>query len=117
MTAVSATSVATRFALAAAGWSVLVFLAALATMPQTFGYGVLWFAGVPMILTIVVFVLIALARATGSPAFPILAIVLCSLVCVGVIISFIIPAMAMLPTAALLIAASAQSISAPSKTW
>lgn len=104
----SGVSVENRLLTASLALAVLIFLLALVTLPGAFGYGVLWFAAVPLALTGVVYTLLRLS-ADGRHRWPRMAgIALCSMVVLAVVTSFIVISFALLPACALLIAACAQ---------
>jgi len=88
--------------------AVLIFLLSLVTMPTVFGWGVLWFAAVPLAMTGIVWALLRLSSAVGHRWPRIVGIALCSLVVLAVFGSFVLISFALLPTCALLIAACAQ---------
>jgi hypothetical protein len=90
--------------LAAALWSVVVFVAAVA-LPSDFGYGVLLFAVLPIALTAVTALLIRASRATNNTAFRAAALVPIGFVSLAVLVSFVPPMLALLPTCALLASA------------
>ena len=92
-----------RLLVASLGLAFVIFLVALLTLPGTFGYGVLWFASIPMILTVIVWLLLRLSLALGHGWPRVIGIVICGIVCLGVVASFVIISFALLPNCALLI--------------
>ncbi len=98
----------TELLVAAAAWSAVVFVVALIAGTNIWGYGVLYFAAIPATLTLIVHLLLRVSRALGHPAARIAAMIACCLVALAVMLSFVIPAFALLPACALLIVACAR---------
>lgn len=98
--------------LAAAGWSVLLLFAAAALVVPQHDYGVLYLAGAPLVLTVVVAALFSARSDVGQRRGRIAALVLCGLITLAVGTSFIAVSFFMLPTIALLVGATVRPASA-----
>lgn len=98
--------------LAAAGWSVLLLVAAAALVSPEHDYGVLYFASAPLVLTVVVAALLSARSGVGQRLGRIVALVLCGLVALAVMASLIAMSFVMLPPIALLVGATVRPASA-----
>lgn len=101
-----------RLVLAATTWAVLIFLVAAATMPPTLGYGVLYFAAVPLVLSVVVAALLSVRGRAGQRTGRTAAAALCGLILLAVGTSFVAVSFLMVPTVVLLFAATVRPASA-----
>ncbi len=101
-----------RLVLAATAWAVLIFLIAAVTLPWTHGYGVLYFAAVPLVLSAVVATLLSARGRRGQRVGRIVSAGLCGLILLAVATSFIAVSFLMLPTVVLLFAATVRPASA-----
>ena len=93
-----------RLVLVALAWAVMLFFVAL-FFTDRFGNGLLVFAALPTVLTVVVYALLILAQSTGRSGPRIAAIVLSGGSMAVAMTSFLIPALAVIPGCAVLLAA------------